>query len=166
MTDYNSQLKILERFESFLKKMNINYTPVDVMLKEGGKRAILLIPYTYDDLIFDTTITVESMEGADDWVSINCYAFDIGEIEGDPKKLNQILKIVMSLNFDIPETSFALFNDKYLYIKSDMRTDIDFDDFEFEANGLSWGLSNLFDKLRVLGYKIDPTKGKLPLQRV
>lgn len=71
----------------------------------------------------------------------------------------------MSLNFDIPETTFALYEDKYVYIKSDMPTTVDIKDFEFEVNGLSWGLSNLFDKLRVLGYKIDPTKGRLPLKR-
>ncbi|MHA1271765.1 MAG: hypothetical protein ACTSPY_18405 [Candidatus Helarchaeota archaeon] len=165
MLDYNSQKNILNKIANYLIDLEISFNWVDVLLQSNEKRIILLLSYFYDDLEFDTTISVESMENMEDWISLKCFTFDISPIT-NPKKLNQVLRIALELNFSIPETTFALYNEKYIYIKSDMPIDISSNDFKFELDGFSIGLQNLFDKLRTLGYKIDPTKGKLPIKRV
>ncbi|MHA1271789.1 MAG: hypothetical protein ACTSPY_18525 [Candidatus Helarchaeota archaeon] len=164
MLDYISQKNILNKIAHHLTDMDVPFNWVDILLQNNEKRVILLLVFLFDDLEFDTTISIESLEGADDWISLRCYAFDISTIE-DPKAINQILRIVLELNFYIPETTFALFKRKHVYIKSDMPVNVSLKSLEFEFNGFELGLINFFNKLRTLGYKIDPTKGKLPIKR-
>ncbi|MHA1229977.1 MAG: hypothetical protein ACTSPQ_04965 [Candidatus Helarchaeota archaeon] len=147
-----------------MKEFKFDYYWVDVLLSEKTTKPILLLHYLYNDLEFDTTISVNSFEGIEDWISISCYAFDLIEADND-KKLNQLLRIALETNFILPETTFGLFDDRYLYILGDLPLNATKSDFEFEINGINAGLNMLFDKLSSLGYKLDPTKGKLPIKK-
>jgi hypothetical protein len=82
----------------------------------------------------------------------------------DDKKLIDVYRLSLSLNFSIPETTFSILND-FLYIEADMPLDVSKEDFDFEVKGFEWGVGNFIENMKKLGLTVTPTGGILKKEK-
>ena len=133
---YQEEKNRLEVFSRHLSKMGIPYKFKDI----GNESEIfpaIVCTYKHGELDFDVVIY-----NIADWIHVKCLVL---ETIGLPSQIQlSIFKLALSLNYDLPETTFSLYNDN-LYIELDCLNDVDYDDFVEEFNSIPTGL-NIFLK--------------------
>ena len=151
---YKEEKKNLENFSQMLKKMKIPFKFKDLG-NSGEIFPAIVCTYRNEDTDFDVVIY-----NIADWIHVKCLVL---ETTGLPTPVAlSIYKLALSLNYDLPETTFSLFNDN-LYLEIDCLLDIDYDDFVGEFNSIPKGLKLFIHEIKQKeeSVQISSTKGAI-----
>lgn len=161
MTDYENEKEKLKNIEKMLADSGGEYDWIDINLEKGDVKPCLICPISYKGITLDVLISYQVWDEAE-WICMRCFVYDTSAL--DDKKLIDVYRLSLSLNFSIPETTFSILND-FLYIESDMPLDVSKDDFDFEVKGFEWGVGNFVENMKKLGLSVSPTHGVLKKEK-
>jgi len=145
----------LKRMESILQKIDIPYEYIEFNTGGGNFKPALVINGVFQEITFNVFITIKKIEGLNEWFLIRCLVYDVSKL--DVKKVNEVLKLCLSLNYLIPETTFSLYENS-IFIEAEMPLDIDVERFNFEIIGIELGLANFLKKMKNIGLEVSAPK--------
>jgi hypothetical protein len=134
LKDYETQKKNLEVFTTFLEFYSIQYTLVDEKLDTGQKYPVLKFVYRIEGMDYDVKLVAFF-----DWATARCYLFDTKTV--NEKMACTIFQKCLELNYLLPNTTFSMYNRK-IFSEVDMELTASPKEFEFEMNGLTYGIED------------------------
>ncbi len=153
MVNYEEEKKNLENIAKHLKTLKLDYEFVDLETSEGEKFPAIFTTYAYKGYQFEMHIICN-----DDWVCAKCFILDTKKLE-DPELTNAIYEFVLSLNFELPETTFSAY-DGELYLEADMNAEVDFDEFKREWDSIGSGLDIIVEEFAPKEVGLTSTTGE------
>ncbi|MBD3228287.1 MAG: hypothetical protein GF329_08860 [Candidatus Lokiarchaeota archaeon] len=157
MVDYDWEKKQLKAIEEHFKKKNISYEYIDIDMGNEVVKPAIYTTVKLKGLDFDVYVSAQDVHDVQ-WIVIRCLVCDLKDL--DLNEINKILKIALTVNYYIPETTFSLINDS-LFIENDMPLEVSLESFNFEIRGLEIGIGIFQQNMEDLGLTITSTKGIL-----
>jgi len=157
MSETKKQKENLQKIADYLKKAKIIFKWTEIPSEEGESMPALLTSYSYKGYKFDVLILSVAT-----WVMVQCYILDTKPIEEEivPK----LYELCLELNFNLPETTFSLYNGQ-IFVEADMPVTVSYNDFlNVEMKSIGAGIDAFLDELGIENVKVEDTKGKIKIE--
>ncbi|MHA1270265.1 MAG: hypothetical protein ACTSPY_10800 [Candidatus Helarchaeota archaeon] len=158
MSNYDKEKDQLKLIAKYFSKSGLDFKWVDFDFGHGFVKPVIVSSNQYQDVPLDIVASAQSAEGVDDWLTLRVFLCKVDNLDKD--KLLDLLKLCLQLNFEIPETTFSM-KGNMIFLEADMPTNISEKDFQFELDGMDFGIPLLFNGMKKLGLSINPTKGTI-----
>lgn len=157
MTNYDWEKNTLKTIEKHFDKLGIAFEYIDIDMGNENVKPAIYSNLKLKDIDFDIYISAQDIHDVQ-WIVLRCLVCDLSDL--DLNEVNNIIKLALTVNYYVPETTFSLIKD-FLYLENDMTLDIEMENLNFEISGLELGISVFIGKLEEIGFSLTSTKGLL-----